>query len=155
MLTELSREEIETLDTAREVDPGKRESQRRLAEELTRLVHGSEGLAIAQRATDVFFGAEISDLDDAQLTQIFADVPSKEFSAARLAEGLPILDAFVAAGLSKSKGEARRTVQQGGAYVNNRRIQELETVLDRQHLASETVIVLRSGRKKYALLRFV
>ena len=155
MLTELSHEEIESLDAARESDPGKRESQKRLAEELTMLVHGDEGLAVAQRATEIFFGAEINDLDDAQLTQIFADVPSEELSRSRLSEGLPILEAFVAAGLSKSKGEARRTVQQGGAYVNNRRIEDLEATLGKEQLASETVIVLRSGKKKYALLRFV
>ena len=155
MLTELSHEEIESLDAARASDPGKRESQKRLAEELTRLVHGEPGLASARRATDIFFGAEISDLDDAQLTQIFSDVPSKELPATQLADGLPILDAFVAAGLSKSKGEARRTVQQGGAYVNNRRVEDLEVVLTSEQLASETVIVLRSGKKKYALLKFV
>lgn len=155
MLTELSHDEIEVLDASRESDPGKRESQKRLAEELTLLVHGEDGLAVARRATEIFFGAEISDLSDAQLTQIFADVPSKELPASQLAEGLPILDALVAAGLSKSKGEARRTVQQGGAYVNNSRIEGIEVSLDKSHLASETVIVLRSGKKKYALLRFV
>jgi len=154
MLTELSHEEIESLDAARLSDPGQRQSQRRLAEELTGLVHGAEGLAVAQRATEIFFGAEISDLSDAQLSQIFADVPSSEVPSTRLADGLPIIDALVKAGLSKSKGEARRTVQQGGAYVNNRRVEDLETTLTREHLVSETVLVLRSGKKKYALLRF-
>ena len=155
MLTELSREEIVACDIARENDPGKRESQRRLAEEITRLVHGAAGLAVAQRATEIFFGAEISDLDDAQLTQIFADVPSRECSRARLSEGtLTIIEALVEAGLAKSKGEARRTVEQGGAYVNNRRVQGIDTQLTAEHLASESVMVLRGGKKKYALLRF-
>ena len=81
-LTELSREEIESLDAARSADPGKRESQRRLAEELTRLVHGDSGLLAAKRATEIFFGAEISDLSDLQLSQIFADVPSRELPRA-------------------------------------------------------------------------
>ena len=99
-------------------------SQRRLAEELTRLVHGDAGLAAAQRATEIFFGAEIADLDDAQLGEIFADVPSETVSVGTLSNdgGLPIVDALVAAGLAKSKGEARRTIEQGGAYVNNRRV---------------------------------
>lgn len=154
MLTELSHDEIESLDKARLCDPGQRESQRRLAEELTRLVHGKKGLAVAQRATEIFFGAEISYLNDAQLKQIFADVPSRELPRSWLYKGLPIIDALVEAGLSKSKGEARRTVQQGGAYVNNRRVEDLNTTLGKQHLASETVLVLRSGKKKYALLRF-
>ncbi|MEM8947041.1 MAG: tyrosine--tRNA ligase [Planctomycetota bacterium] len=155
MLTELGREEIESLDVAREGDPGKRESQRRLAEELTKLVHGDEGLAVAQKATEIFFGAEINELNDALLGQIFADVPSKELPRERLGDAsLTIIDAFVEAGLAKSKGEARRTIGQGGAYVNNCRVEGIETVLSSDHLASETVIVLRSGRKKYALLRF-
>jgi len=155
MLTELSREDVEALDAARAADPAKRESQRRLAEELTRLVHGEAGLAAAQRATDIFFGAEISKLSDAELEQIFADVPSKELPASALqAPGLPIVDAFVEAGLAASKGEARRTVTQGGAYVNNRRVETSDAALTAKDLASESIVVLRSGKKKYALLRF-
>ena len=68
--------------------------------------------------------------------------------------GLPIVDALVAAGLAKSKGDARRTVEQGGAYVNNRRVDGVDARLTAADLASETVMVLRSGKKKYALLRF-
>jgi len=156
MLTELSHEEIESLDKVRDEDAGKRDSQRRLAEAMTQLVHGQEGLSVAQKATEIFFGAEIADLNDVQLSQIFADVPSQQLAKDRLAgEGLPIMDALVEAGLSKSKGEARRTVQQGGAYINNRRVEGIDTQLTTEHLASETVLVLRSGKKKYALLKFI
>ncbi len=154
-LTELSRDEIEALDSARKEAPQKRESQVRLAEELTRLIHGDEGLAKAQQAKEVLFGAEIENLTDADLGQIFTDVPSKELEFSSLdGDGLPIIDAFVLSGLSKSKGEARRSIQQGGAYVNNKRIDDIEYRLTRANLASETTIVLRSGKKKYALLRF-
>jgi tyrosyl-tRNA synthetase len=155
MLTELSRDEIEQLDRERSEDPGRRTSQRRLAEELTRLAHGEAGLATALRATEIFFGAEIGDLNDKQLVEIFADVPSQELPKSRLeGEGLNIVEALVAAGLSKSKSDARRTVEQGGAYVNNRRVAGVATQLRAADLASETVLVLRSGKKKYALLRF-
>lgn len=155
MLTELNREEIESLDHSRETEPHLRQSQKRLAEDLTQLVHGDAGLATARRATEMFFGAEIADLNDAQLVEIFADVPSKQLPKDRLSgDGLPLIDALTEAGLAKSKGEARRTIQQGGAYVNNRRIADLETRLTGAHLASETVMVLRSGKKNYALLRF-
>ena len=64
-----------------------------------------------------------------------------------------VLDALLAAGLVASKGEARRLVQQGGAYVNNRRVSDLERRLTLADLASQSVMVLRSGKKKYALLR--
>ncbi|MEX2306193.1 MAG: tyrosine--tRNA ligase [Pirellulales bacterium] len=156
MLTTLAREEIESLDTARQQDAAKRDSQRRLAEELTRLVHGEAGLAAAQRATDIFYGAEIADLSDAELVEIFADVPSQQLPRQVLTDGggLPIVDALVAARLAKTKSDARRFVQQGGAYVNNRRIESVDTRLTAAELASETVMVLRSGKKNYALLRF-
>jgi tyrosyl-tRNA synthetase len=156
MLTTLSHTEIEALDAARLQDPGKRDSQRRLAEHLTQLVHGREGLAIAERATDIFFGAEITDLNDVQLVEIFADVPSERMplDALRAEGGLSIIDALVAAGLAKTKSDARRTAQQGGAYVNNRRIERVDARLTEADLASETVMVLRSGKKNYALLRF-
>jgi tyrosyl-tRNA synthetase len=154
-LTELAHEEIESLDASRAADPGKRDSQRRLAEHLTQLVHGDSGLASAQRATAILFGAEIGDLSDAQLNEIFADVPSKDLPRTRLdGDGLNIVDALVEAELAKSKAEARRTVDQGGAYVNNRRIEKADRQLTASDLASETVLVLRSGKKKYALLRF-
>lgn len=154
-LTDLEREEVESLDASRAADPGKRESQKRLAEELTKLIHGDSGLASAQRATEIFFGAEIGDLSDKQLGEIFADVPSKELPKSKLSgEELSIVDALVEAGLAKSKGDARRTVEQGGAYVNNRRIDSIDRKLAPADLASETVLVLRSGKKKYALLRF-
>jgi len=155
MLTELPREEIEALDAARSENPGRRDSQRRLAESLTELVHGRAGLHTARQATEIFFGAEIDRLSDNQLTEIFADVPSSQFPRSRLSgEGLNILDALCEAGLAKSKGEARRTVAQGGAYINNRRIEGIDRQLSSQDLASETVMVLRAGKKRYALLRF-
>jgi tyrosyl-tRNA synthetase len=155
LLTDLNHSEIELLDIARINHPDKRDSQRRLAEEITRVVHGETGLQSAQRATEIFFGAEISDLNDSQLAEIFSDVPSKTISRSRLSDGtLNIVDALAESGLAKSKGEARRAIEQGGAYVNNRRIEGIDTQLTAEHLASETVMVLRSGKKKYALLRF-
>ncbi len=154
-LTELPHEEIEQLDRQRAADPARRDSQRRLAEELTRMVHGDGGLTAARRATEIFFGAEISELSDRQLADIFADVPSKELPRERLAgEGLSIIDALVESGLAKNKSDARRTIEQGGAYVNNRRIDSIDYRCTDRDLASETVMVLRSGKKKYALVRF-
>ena len=153
--TDLNRGQVKEILAAHESDPGRREAQRRLAEELPPLVHGDQGLAAAVRATDVFFGAEVRDLDDAQLDQIFADVPTGELPRNRLSgEGLSLIDALVTSGLAKSNGEARRTITQGGAYVNNRRVSDLESRLGTDDLASQSTIVLRSGKKRYALLRF-
>jgi tyrosyl-tRNA synthetase len=154
--TDLGKEEIEAVLAEHQTDPGQRNAQRRLATELTSLVHDADGLRSAERATEIFFGAEISQLDDAQLASIFADVPSRQLSRERLAgDGLPIIDALVESGLAKNKSEARRTVTQGGAYVNNRRVEGIELQLTPSHLASESTMILRSGKKNYALLRFV
>ena len=153
-LTDLDQDEVTALDASRESEPQKRASQTKLAEELTRLVHGDAGVQIAQRATEVLYGAEIDDLSDAQLTQIFKDVPSAEVASSSLeGDGLSLIDAFTVVGLAKSKGEARRTITQGGAYVNNRKVESIDRALTRGDLASETTIVLRSGKRKYALLK--
>ena len=153
-LSEVPREEIEALDASRAANPQAGESQRRLAESLTELAHGKEGLASAKRASEIFFGASIQDLDDAQLGEIFADVPSQELPRARIEAGLPLIDAVVASGLSKSKGEVRRKIEEGGVYINNVRCADKDRRLTTADLASKSMIVLRLGRKSYALLRF-
>lgn len=153
-LTELEPAEIESLDRARVESPHQRESQKRLAEHLTRLVHGEEGLARAVRATEVFFGAEVEkNLSDADLQQIFGDVPSCQIDRDTLRSGFPLVDALVQSGLCKSKGESRRTIQEGGAYVNNRRIAMVDSMLTSDDLVGQSTIVLRRGKKKYALLK--
>ncbi len=154
-LTEFSHDEIMELDRSRAESPGLRESQKQLAAHVTRLVHGQAGLERAEEATRIFFGAEFGNLSDADLDQIFADVPSCAMPASRLGEGgLTLADALVESGLVGSKGEAKRAVAEGGGYVNNRRCDDFAMVLTREHLASETTMVLRRGKKKYALIRF-
>ena len=153
--TDLDRDEIESVVAEHQKDAGRRSAQRRLATELTRLVHGQEGLQTAERATEIFFGAEISQLDDAQLGAIFADVPSKEFPRDDLSgDGLSVMTAIHESGLVQSKSEARRIISQGGAYVNNRRVTSVDMRLINTYLASESMIVLRTGKKKYAVLKF-
>lgn len=154
-LTEIEQEEYKHLESCVADKPHEREAQKRLAGWLTDFLHGAEGLKIAQQATDVFFGAEISDLNDSQLLQIFADVPSATITKAQLAEGLSLIDAVALVGLAKTKSEARRTIKQGGIYVNNLRLDDEKFILRPTDLASESVIVIRSGKRKFALLRVV
>ena len=154
-LTDLERGEIEELDGLRETAAHQRDSQKRLAEEITRQIHGEEGLKAAKYATDVFFGAEINDCSERDLNAIFSDVPSQQVSKSLLeGDGLAIYDAFVQAGLCKSKGEARRLFAQGGLYVNNHRWSDDDACIKKDHLVTPTTLVLRSGKKKYALLKF-
>jgi tyrosyl-tRNA synthetase len=153
--TELDQSTMTAVLAEHNADPGRRAAQRRLAVELTRRVHGDAGLAVAERATEIFFGAEINELSDRQLEGIFADVPSKALPRQMLdGEGLTVIDAFVEAGLAKTKGEARRLIAQGGTYVNNRRVDGIDLRLGAAQLASPSVMVLRTGKKNYALLRF-
>ena len=156
-LTELPQEEIEALDQSRESDPGKRESQTKLAAELTKLVHGEDGLKTAEQAKQIFFGGgSLEGLDQASLEQIFADVPSCELPRSDFTgEGYSLIDALAASGLCKSKGEARRTIKEGGANVNNQRVNDVEARLTESDLATESVLVLRRGKKKYALVRLI
>jgi tyrosyl-tRNA synthetase len=156
LFTDLGKEEVEAVLAEHAADPGRRVAQQRLASELTRLVHGEEGLATAERATAMFFGGEIGSLSDAQLNEVFADVPSRELPRDRLlGEGLGVIDAVVEGGLAKSKGESRRLISQGGVSINNRRVEDVDRRLTMADLATETVMVLRTGKKNYALLRFV
>ncbi|MFP6675676.1 MAG: tyrosine--tRNA ligase [Pirellulaceae bacterium] len=152
-LTELDREEIQDLEKQVAESPERNIGQRRLAEELTRIVHGDAGVKLAQKATAIMFGGEIGDLSDATLLDIFSQLPSHQIDAQKLNDGLSLVEAFVLAGIAKSKGEARRAVEQGGAYVNNRRVQDVNYELTQNDLASESVVVLRRGKKSYGLLR--
>jgi tyrosyl-tRNA synthetase len=154
-LTEVPLDEIRDLDAKRAANPAARDTQKRIAEELTRLVHGDAGLAAARQATEIFFGAEIASLDDDALAEIFADVPSSEFPRSVLeGDGLPLVEALKATGLAQSGGAARRTIEQGGAYVNNRRVADAAYRLTPRDLAGAATLVLRTGKKSYALARF-
>jgi tyrosyl-tRNA synthetase len=161
MLTTLSRDEIESLDAARAQDAAKRDSQRRLAEELTRLVHGDEGLMQAQQASAMFFsGSESFSLPPATVegTGVFIDAAAIKSLSRQLlaADGLLLVEALVSAGLATSKSDARRKIQQGGIYVNHQRVGDIEFRLTTTDVDSNiNGVMLRSGKKNYAVLRFV
>ncbi|MDW8312614.1 MAG: tyrosine--tRNA ligase [Burkholderiales bacterium] len=151
-LTELPRREIEALEAAQRERPEERPAQKALARWLTQFVHGAGGLAAAERATAILFGAQIEQFSDAELLEIFADVPSAQLTGAEWQKGVSIVDALVRTGLAASKGEGRRAIQGGAVALNNRRV-DADRMLADSDRASESVIVLRSGKKRYALLR--
>ena len=154
-LTELPLEECESLIREQETHAAGRAIQRRLAEEITQLVHGPDGLRTAQQATAAFFGEAIDNLTDEALTEIFADVPSHQFSLGSLAgDGLPLVEVMTATKIATSRSAARRTIEQGGAYINNVRVSDSAYCITTTDLAERTAIVLRSGKKSYALARF-
>jgi len=153
--TFLPLEEIDQLETAVKDHPEQRRAQSVLAGEVTRLVHGAEKTSLAEKASQVLFGAEISGLSDADLNGIFADVPSTTLSRNRLEEGIPFLEILCETNLCSSRGEAKKLIKAGGSYINNIRIVEIDHILKAESLASETIMVLRNGKKKYHLCKFV
>ena len=152
--TFLSHQEIAALDQETADHPERRAAQRTLAREVTTLVHGTDELARAERASAALFGEEIATLDEQTLLDVVDDAPSSSASRQALLDpGLSLVDAMGSSGLASSKGEARRTIAQGGAYVNNRRESDEARVLGPDDLLHDRYVVLRRGRRDYHLLR--
>ncbi|MBX3011183.1 MAG: tyrosine--tRNA ligase [Caldilineaceae bacterium] len=134
--------------------PHLREAQRRLAQEVTRMVHGESGLTKAEQATKVFFGEAISGLSATEIREIFADAPSTAVSQADFAEGgLPVVNLLERAGVAKSRGEARRLISSGGIYLNNVRLQEADQSVPLQTAIEGQYLVIRRGKKDYYLVQ--
>ena len=144
------RAEIEALEAATVARPDAREAQRALAFEVTELVHGSDAAAGAEAASRALFGqGDLGTLDLATLEAAFADLPRATLSTAN---GLPsVLDLLVASGLSESRGQARRVLSEGGAYVNNVRVGDPSAIPDRADLLAGRWLLLRRGKRNLAV----
>lgn len=146
-------EEIATLLATHGEDPGRRTAQRALAEEMTLLVHGAEGLASAEKVSGLLFGQAIEDVSATDLEDAFGEMPSALVDGERLRDGYAILDLLVDAKVFPSKGEARRRLQAGGVYLNNHRVASDDVAVSRaDHVAPDTV-VLRAGKRNYCVVR--
>jgi tyrosyl-tRNA synthetase len=152
--TWLSKEEIDELEQSIKNAPEKREAQRRLAREVTTMLHGETEIEKAVRASEVLFGKEISGLTVEQIVDIFADVPSTEIAKSQIeGDGFTLGDALVLAGLAPSKGEAKRLVQGGGVAMNNIRSDDPRKSISASDFIDGQVLVLRKGAKHYHLIR--
>jgi tyrosyl-tRNA synthetase len=152
--TLLSLSEVRSLEETIATSPEKREAQRKLAQEATRLVHGDEALAKAERASRVLFGEEIKNLSMDDVLDIFADVPSSEIAKSKFSGGeIGLVDLLVAAGLAQSKGEARRLAQGGGVYLNNIRVTDAQSAVSFDDSIEGKVFILRKGQKEYRLVK--
>jgi len=150
--TMFNQHEIAELEAAVETAPEKREAQRCLAEDVTRRVHGEHELRKAIKASQVLFGGEIADLSARDVLDIFVEVPSSDLPRASF-DGLSIIDAVLTAGYATSRGAARRLIEGGGIYVNNRRVSDPQTTLELSALIDGQYLVLRKGAKDYHLIR--
>ncbi len=154
--TWLGEEEIHHLAHALQERPEQREAQRRLAVEITRMVHGESGLQKAEKASRVLFGGEIEGLSVAEVEDIFQDVPSIEVDRMEFENGgMSIVDLLVLTGAATGKGNARRLIEGGGIYLNNRRVSDVQTAVLLSHSIGNRFFVVRKGRKYYWLVRIV
>jgi tyrosyl-tRNA synthetase len=152
--TFLSQSEIEELANKLTTAPEKRDAQRTLARNVTRLVHGGEELAKAERAAQILFGAEISELSVKDVMDIFADVPSSEIAKSKI-DGMSIVDLLTLSGLASSKSDARRLIQSGGANLNNRRVQDVNATVSLAQAIDGQVLILRKGAKQYHVVKII
>ena len=154
MFTFLDLEEIEAIEAAHASNLAGRGAQKRLAQEVTRIVHGEAALLRAELATEILFGREIQGLSDAELADIFGDVPSTQLERNRLEAGIDLISLLVEVGASASKGEARRALTAGSIYLNNVKVTDAALMVTAAQLASESTLVVRTGKKNYFLARF-
>lgn len=151
--TFLSREEIAEYEVAVAERPFKREAQQRLAREMTTLVHGAEATAAVELASQALFGrAELTDLDEQTLASAVSETSVLEVSDS---EPRTIVDLLVGTGLAKSKGDARRSVSEGGVYVNNERVSDDTWEPSTEDMLHGAWLVLRKGKKNFAGVKAV
>jgi len=152
--TFLDRAAIAPLEAATTSAPEKREAQRVLAREVTTLVHGADHLTRAEQASSVIFGEDIATLPVDDVLAVFDDVPSTELPGETFAgNGIGVIDLVARVQLASSKAEARRLVQAGGVYVNNRRVTDLQARLTRDQTIGGRLFVLRKGQRETHLVR--
>ncbi len=153
--TFLDHEAILALDEATASRPERREAQRELARQVCSMVHGTEDTERAERAAAALFSEDIALLDEQSILDVFADAPSSRLPRVRLdGDGAALVDLLVETRLAPSRGRARTTIGQGGAYVNNRREEEVEGTIGVDDLIAGRYLILRSGKKNYHLVRF-
>ncbi len=151
VFTFLGREEIDRLERAVAEEPFKREAQRALAWEVTALVHGAAAADAVVQASQAIFGrGELAGLGADVLAGVARELPSAEGEA-----GISVVDALVATGVVESRSAARRAIAEGGAYVNNVKVDSEEAVVEASAALAGGHVVLRRGKKTVGILRLV
>nr|WP_270180606.1 tyrosine--tRNA ligase [Alkalihalobacillus sp. CinArs1] len=148
--TFLSVEEIKELEASNNEAPEKREAHRKLAEEVTKLVHGDEKLQQAINISKALFSGDIKELTADEIRQGFKDVPSYHVEE----EEKGLIDLLVEAGISSSKRQAREDIKNGAIYINGDRSQEMDKVISSSDRIEGQYVIIRRGKKKYFLLTF-
>ncbi|MTH52818.1 tyrosine--tRNA ligase [Bacillus mangrovi] len=148
--TFLSHEEINALEKEVQDAPEKRAVHKRLAEEVTAMVHGREALDQAIRISAALFSGDIKALTGEEIKQGFKDVPTHEASA----KDIGLIDLLIEAGVSPSKRQAREDVSNGAIYINGERQQDLNYVLQGEDRIDDEFTIIRRGKKKYTMVKY-
>lgn len=157
IFTDLSKEEIGALVAEQEKAPHMRSLQKRLAEEVTTMVHSREELEAAIEASGILFGNATADalrkIDEQTLLQIFEGVPQFTISKEKLSQGIKAVDLFTEdSQVFPSKGEMRKIVQSGGVMINKEKLNSFDEIIDSNSLISNKYILAQRGKKNYFLL---
>ncbi|MBP3535905.1 MAG: tyrosine--tRNA ligase, partial [Muribaculaceae bacterium] len=157
IFTTLTKEEIAALVEEQKADPGRRPLQRRLAQELTTMVHSAEDLRAAEEASQILFSNKATEvlhnLDEATLLDVFEGVPTFEVERADIEAGIRLADLLVdKAAVFPSKAEMRKLVQQGGFSVNKEKVTDPQATASTDMLLNGKYIIVQRGKKQYYLL---
>jgi len=151
--TFLSRDEVEELAKQHEAEPHARFAHKALAYEVTALVHGEEAVTEAIRASEILFGGDLDGITEATFREVAGEVPTCELSTDRFErEGLWLPELLHEAGLAQSRGQARKDVKGGGVYVNGKRIDDEQHKLISTDLMFYKYVLLRRGKRNYAVV---
>lgn len=150
--TFLELSEINELSLGVQQAPEAREAQRRLAQEVTRIVHGDHVLGLAERASEALFSDSIRDMARDVVAMALKGAPSISVTKEQFSDGISVLDIMVRAGMVDSKSVARKLISQGGVYVNNVRCQQIERELNKLDLLSNDQVLLRKGKRDYLVI---
>jgi tyrosyl-tRNA synthetase len=152
--TFLTRERVRELEGELAAAPEKRVAQRELAREVTRLVRGDNAVLRAERASAILFGGSLAGARADDVLEVFAEVPSTEIDAQRLAgDGMPIAEALALTGLAASRGEAARLIKGGGVSVNDARVTDQRARLTLAQAIEGRLLVLRKGQRSRHVVR--
>ena len=151
--TFLSQDEIAAPEKQHVDNPGARIAHKALAKAFTDLVHGPAATAEAIRASEILFGGDLAGISEATFNEIVGEVPTKEIGKAELdGAGKPLVELLVHGGLCPSKGQARKDIEGGGAYVNNIREANFQRTVTTQDLLFGKHLLLRKGKRNYVVL---
>lgn len=152
LFTFLDRSRIEELDREIETAPEKREAQRVLAAECTAVVHGREVVAAVEAASRILFSASDEIPAEQTVAMLATEVPVTEMPQGELNQGIGLVDLLVRTQLGESKGAARKLVEGGGVYLNNRRESNVKKMVSATDIAWPGALLLRAGKKNYHLV---